>query len=407
MSAATRPQPDETPSPETAAAAAVSAVSPGASPASSGSHAAQAAADAEGWALLEGLRRRLDEQANQHRKTQTQVGQLAESIGALVNEQRRRSRYLNINSFVAYLVFTMLCGGAFYLLYQSRARELVADRDRIAHERDLSASHSKKVTDLQAARDAADATAWDAYQLLEAGKREEASKKLAAIAGAPLSKFERTVLDGKAKQADVLQVDATLKNVAAAFKAGRQAETIAPLEVALTLEPVGPRAPLMHYYLGVAYAKTNALDKAITHLRAAVEGDVNVEDARFHYASALDRIGEWGRAKAEYERFATAHPMSPHTTFATRRSWGLARLPEIDPKRASNAAALQTPPSEPTAPAPTTPTTAPTGEEPTPIKAEPPAPATPRAPKTAPKKAAAPAEPTPKVKTLDFSDPDE
>ena len=36
--------------------------------------------DAEGWALLEGLRRRLDEQANQNRKTQTQVRQLAESI---------------------------------------------------------------------------------------------------------------------------------------------------------------------------------------------------------------------------------------------------------------------------------------------------------------------------------------
>lgn len=392
MSAATRPQPDETLSPEAAAA-----VGPNASPASSGdlpaAHA-QAAADAEGWALLEGLRRRLDEQANQHRKTQTQVGQLAESIGALVNEQRRRSRYLNINSFVAYVVFTMLCGGAFYLLYQSRAREIVADRDRIAHERDLSASHSKKVTDLQAARDAADATAWEAYQLLEAGKREEASTKLAALAGAPLSKFERTVLDGKAKQADILQVDATLKNVAAAFKGGRHGETIAPLEVALTLEPDGPRAALMHYYLGVAYAKTNVLEKAITHLRAAVEGDVDVEDARFHYASALDRIGEWGRAKAEYERFATAHPMSPHTTFATRRSWGLARLPEIDPKRASNAAAMQNAPA----------TAAPV---PTPAATDDPAPKA--APKTAPKKATAPApaEPAPKVKTLDFSNPDE
>src|SRR5689334_16590858 len=96
----------------------------------------QPSGDSEGWALLEGLRRRLDEQANQHRKTQTQVTQLADSIAALVSVQQRRSRWLNINSFVAYLIFTMLCGGAFYLLYQSRARELVGDRDRVTGERD-------------------------------------------------------------------------------------------------------------------------------------------------------------------------------------------------------------------------------------------------------------------------------
>ncbi len=372
--------------------------------------AAQAASDAEGWALLEGLRRRLDEQANQHRKTQTQVGQLAESIGSLVESQRRRSRWVNINSFVAYVVFTLLCSGAFYLLYQSRARELVGDRDRIANERDLAQAHGKKVSDQLTARDSADARAWEAYQLLETGNRDESAKKLAELQGAPLSKFERTVLDAKAKQADVLQVDATLKNVVAAFKTGRQTDTIGPLEVALTLEPVGPRAALMHYYLGVAYSKAGTLDKAITHLRAAVEGDVTMDDARFHYASVLDRAGEWGKAKAEYERFATAHPMSGHTTFATRRSWGLARLPPVGPKAAAKETAPTT--TNPAAGAPvataaTSSTTAPGASATTA------APVQPAAPKVAPRpapKVVAPkqpaAEPAPAPKTLDFTEPD-
>jgi hypothetical protein len=74
--------------------------------------AAETGSDADGWALLEGLRRRLDEHANQHRKTQTQVTQLADSIGALVTQQRKRSRWINVNSFVAYVMFTLLCGGA-------------------------------------------------------------------------------------------------------------------------------------------------------------------------------------------------------------------------------------------------------------------------------------------------------
>src|SRR5215468_11533837 len=92
--------------------------------------------DADGWALLENLRRRLDDHGAQGRKTQAQVGQLAESIAALVAEQRRRSLWLNVNSFVAYLVFTLLCAAGCYLLYRSRARELGAARDQAVTERD-------------------------------------------------------------------------------------------------------------------------------------------------------------------------------------------------------------------------------------------------------------------------------
>lgn len=292
---------------------------------------AESAADAEGWALLDGLRRRLDEQANQNRKTQHEVRQLADSIGALVEQQRKRSRWVNVNSFVAYVMFTLLCCGAFYFLYQGRARELVAERDRVASERDTAVRRAEEAAQKIAARDAADAKAWDAYQLLEAGKREAAAKKLAELHGAPLSKFERSVLETKAKHAEVVQIDLALKGAAASFKAGRHGDAVAPLEAALALDPKGPRAPLMHYYLGVAAAKAGSLESAIGHLQAAVDGNVDFEDARFHLASALDRAGKWGKAKVEYDRFATAHPMSSYTWYATRRSAALSRLPAVRP----------------------------------------------------------------------------
>jgi tetratricopeptide (TPR) repeat protein len=394
--------------------------------------------DTEGWALLEGLRRRLDEQANQHRKTQTQVTQLADSIAALVTAQRRRSRWLNINSFVAYLIFTMLCGGAFYLLYQSRAREMVGDHNRVINERDTAAHKNKQLTEQIAARDAADAKAWESFQLLETGKREEAAKKLAELTGAPLSKFERMVLDTRAKQAEVMQVDASLKGAANAFKAGRHADVIGPLEVALTLETVGPRAALMHYYLGVAYAKGGALEKAIAHLQSAVEGDVEMEDARFHLASALDRSGLWGKARVEYERFATGHPMSSYTAFATRRAGTLSRSPDVAPAgmlkvQPPGAGAPAPAPGAPTAPATAAPVAAPgtgappatgtsaprtapasggaaapgTGAAPaTAPKTAAPRPAYKVAPKAAPKPPAAAPAPAPAPKTLDFNEPE-
>jgi tetratricopeptide (TPR) repeat protein len=245
----------------------------------------------DGWALLDGLRRRLDDQASQTRKTQAQVGQLAESIAALVEAGRKRSRWLNINSFVAYLIFTILLGGAFYFVFQSRARELVAKRDRAVTERDRAFAD----------RDAA------------VKRADEATAKLAAA--------QKPV---EAPQPDVI------KTARDAVKAGRFGEVVAPLEAALAKDP-GPRAPEIHYLLGVAYAKANALDKAIPHFDAAVAGNVADEDAHFQLASALDRAGQWAKARAEYDKFATAHPQSPQAAFATRRSATLARMPAQGP----------------------------------------------------------------------------
>jgi len=312
------------------------------------------AADAEGWALLDGLRRRLDEQTNQNRKLQTQVTQLAESIAAMVDQQRKRSRWLNVNSFVAYVMFTVLCGGAFYFVYKSRAREVIRERDTVIEQRDAAVKRAETATTKTLARDAADVKAWDAFTLLEGGKRDEAAKKLAELKDAPLSRFERHVLDARAKAAEVAQVDAALKGAAASFKAGRHADVVAPLEAAIKLEPVGPRAAQMHYYLGVAYSKAGALDNAVTHLQAAVTGEVDVEDARFHLASVLDRAGQWGKAKAEYDRFATAHPMSSYTQYATRRAGILDRMPAVRPPNKTNTGYVPMPKaSVPKAPAKT------------------------------------------------------
>jgi tetratricopeptide (TPR) repeat protein len=338
-----------------------------------------AAADADGWALLEALRRKLDDQATQGRKTQQQVTQLAESIGALVAEQRRRSRWLNLNSFVAYVLFTLVVGAGFFLLYRSRANELLAARDHASHERDLAVRRADEATTKLTARDQADNRAWEVYQLLEAGKRADAAAKLATLTEVPLSRTERAVLAARAHETQVMEVDTALKAAAASFKAGRYADVIAPLEAAIVNEPAGARSALMRYYLGVAYAKGNELAKAIPHLQQAVWSEVDQEDARFQLASALDRSGQYARARTEYDRFASAYPRSPHAAFAMRRSATLARMPATAPAGAPKPAAAPAKPVSATGQAPTgAPTTAgpapATPSEPAPQTASPAAP---------------------------------
>ena len=287
--------------------------------------------DADGWALLEALRRRLDDQAAQGRKTQVQVGQLADSIGALVAEQRRRSKWLNLNSFVAYVIFTVVVGAGFYALYRSRASELVDARDTARHERDLAAQRADEATAKVTARERADAIAWEAFQLLEAGKRTDAAAKLASLGTQPLSRTERAVLAARAHETQVMEVDAALKAAAASFKAGRYGDVIAPLEAALVGEPSGARSGAIHYFLGVAYAKANDLAKATSHLQIAVTADTEHDDVRFQFASALDRSGQYAKARAEYDQFATAYPQLGLAVYAMRRSATLARMPAVAP----------------------------------------------------------------------------
>src|SRR3989304_1198738 len=61
-------------------------------------------------------------------RTHHTVLTLAAALKEVVQRQDRYERGLNLNSFVAYVLFTVLLGGGFFLLYRSRADRLVRER---------------------------------------------------------------------------------------------------------------------------------------------------------------------------------------------------------------------------------------------------------------------------------------
>src|SRR5687768_8661224 len=78
---------------------------------------------------LADLRRDIAEAHAVATRTHTAVNTLASSLKDVVTRQDKYERGLNLNSFVAYVLFTLLLGSGFYLLYQSRAEVLLAERD--------------------------------------------------------------------------------------------------------------------------------------------------------------------------------------------------------------------------------------------------------------------------------------
>lgn len=257
------------------------------------------------------------------------------------------------------MIYTVLLGIGFYVLYNSRANELVEAREHADKERETAVRRADDLSVKATAREQADTAAWDVFQLLEAGKRSEATGKLAALRDLRLSRTERAVLAARAHETQIQEVDTALKAATASFKAGRYAEVIAPLEAALVGEPSGSRAAAMRYFLGIAHAKGGSLEKSISYLQTALDAEVEHEDARFQLASALDRSGASAKARIEYDKFATAHPQSQFAVYAMRRSAALARLPApVDPKPDAAKAVKPTPaptPPKPAAPAPETP----------------------------------------------------
>jgi tetratricopeptide (TPR) repeat protein len=276
---------------------------------------------------LDALRRRLDDHGVVQRKTQQALAELAESVGKLVVSQRRRERWLNVNSFGAYLLFTLVLGGAFLTLYRSRARDLVRGRDAAVTERDAARARAQTLEGQLAARDQGSERAHAYFKLLQEGKRVEAVSRYGELDPAALTPTEREVLAAGQKKAREELVDAGYLGGLDAAKVGDHAKAIAELKKALAYEEEGPRAAQMRYYLGVALVKTGEPDKARRELELALAGRVEqtgAVDARYWLASGLEAAGELALARTEYDRFASAQPQHPLSVSARRKAMTLA-----------------------------------------------------------------------------------
>ena len=281
-------------------------------------------------AEIERLRLRLDEQGALVRRTHAAVTALAESVAGLVAAQRRRERGVNLNSFIAYLLFTVLLGGGFLMLYKTRSGELLDARDRAIEERD---GHRGRAAELQAeiaSRDQAAEQALAYYDLLRQDRRPEAIARFGEVQQARLTPVERALFTEGETAARAEIVDAGYLAGLDAFRARDLARAITELERALAYEQEGPRAAQMRYYLGVAQHRVGRHEDAARQLELAIAGRVDQVgggDARYYLAAALEALGRIDEARAAYDKFASAQPESQLAVAARRKSAMLAHAP--------------------------------------------------------------------------------
>lgn len=274
------------------------------------------------------MRRRLDEQGALVRRISIAVTSLADSLGKVVAGQRKRERWISLNSFIAYTLFTVLLGGGFFMLYSQRAGDLVSARDAAVEERDAVRGQIDDLSARLNQRDEDEKLALEYYQLLRDDRRAEAIARYPELEQHRLTPTERALFADGVKDARAEIVDAGYLTGLDAFRAGDLDKAVTELRTALAYEDEGPRAAQMRYYLGLSFYKKADYDNAARQLELALAGRVDqagVIDVRFYLATCLENIGQLERARVEFDKFASANPNHPWTITARRRSAQLAR----------------------------------------------------------------------------------
>ncbi|MBT8493080.1 MAG: hypothetical protein KJO07_08475, partial [Deltaproteobacteria bacterium] len=314
---------------------------------------------------------------------------LADSVAEVMARMRQGERRLSLNSFVAYILFTVLLGGGFALLYQSRVGGLVRARDAAIGERDAARERAEELQNAIGKRDAAAQAAYEYYSLIRDKRRTEVIAQFPKVEQLDLTPAEREFFTAGVARARSEMVDAGYLAGLDAFRRSDFVRAIAEFERALTYEVEGQQAALMRYYMGVAQRKSGDSEAAIRNLELALAGQVDeagVSDARYQLAAAFEAIGSLDEARKEYSKFASSTPRSPLAPAARRKVGVLARKIALANRAAAPAPAGTRPP----APKPgQTPNAAPAKPKPTPAK---PAPAKPK-PKPAAAAKPAPAKP--------------
>jgi tetratricopeptide (TPR) repeat protein len=264
-------------------------------------------------------------------RTHNAVATLAASLKEVVTRQQKYERGLNLNSFVAYLLFTVLLGGGFFLLYRSRAGQLAADRDEAVRKQNEAREQADVARKELAAREEGARQASEFWALVSDrgdSKKAEAIARWSEVQKERLTPVEAAVFQQAVARARAEIVDAGFAAGVEAVKGEQWKRAATELKRALTYEEEGPRAAQMRYYYGIALTKQGDYQEAVRQLDAALSSGAERTvgaDARFYLASALELGRQLDRARGEYLKFADAHSNHPWANLARKKAWEIAQ----------------------------------------------------------------------------------
>ncbi len=256
-------------------------------------------------------------------KTLDASSQIARAMEVLAERHNSGNRAQQLNSFVAYILFTVLLGGAFYVLYQGRGAALTKARDKAIASAQEARGQARHLQDMQVKRKQSAEAAADYYALMRGGQSGDVIAGYKALEELTLSATEREVFDDGLKVAREQMASAGFLAGVEAFRRNDFTAATAELRSALSYAKGSERTAEMQYYLGISLSSKGVQPEAITQLEKAIEGQVEqagINDARFYLANAQVKNGDLTKARLAYLQFADTHPNHRFAQIARRKA---------------------------------------------------------------------------------------
>ncbi len=256
-------------------------------------------------------------------KTLDASSQIARAMEVLAQRTKSRNRAQQLNSFVAYVLFTVLLGGAFYVLYQSRSASLTTARDEALASAQEARARARDLQDSQVDRKRSARAAAEYYRLIREGRSSEVIAGYDALEELELSETEREVFVDGLKNARAEMVEAGFLAGVEAFRRNDFEAATAELRRGLAYADDGQRMAEMRYYLGISLSSQGSQPEAIEQLEKAIEGKVEqagIDDARLHLALTLVKAGSMTDARQAFTKFAAKHPNHRFAQMARRKA---------------------------------------------------------------------------------------
>ena len=276
---------------------------------------------------MEALAERVSEIGQAQDQSDDTVATLATALSDLVGRMRKQDRLITLNSFVAYALFTVLLGAAFLMLHRSQAGDLERERDQAQHALVAAEERAHGATRELAARQAAEKAAADIYELLRDHRYKEAIAAGQKLDSLRLTPAEKGLITDAVERARSDLAHQALERGREAFGRGELDRAVKEAEAGLEAAPQSEHAPALHYLVGHSLARQNKNKDAAAAIETALAGGVekDVKDARYLYATVLDKLSRSEDARAAYRAFAASNPRSPNANWARTRAWQLSQ----------------------------------------------------------------------------------
>ncbi len=277
---------------------------------------------------LEALAERVSEIGQSRDQSDDTVSTLASALSDLVGRMRRQDRLMSLNSFVAYALFTVLLGAAFFMLYRSRATDLERERDQAQHGLIAAEERGQNAVRELAARDAAEKGATEIYEMLRDHRYKEAIAAGGKLDTLKLTPAVKGLLTDAIERAKGDLAHQALERGREAYSRGELDRAIKEAQAGLEAAAQSEHTAALHYLIGQSLNKQNKTADAAAALDKALAGGIEkeIKDARYLYATVLDKLaGRQEDARVAYRAFAASNPHSPTAHWARTRAWQLSQ----------------------------------------------------------------------------------